>query len=127
MTQPATHPTQPFSVRLAPEERARLEREAAGVPLGQLIRAKALGEPLPVRLRHSGVALKDRRALATVLALLGQSRLANNLNQLAHLAHVGALPVNPETEAEIREAAATVRAMRNDLLVALGMKAGEPL
>jgi septal ring-binding cell division protein DamX len=102
----------------------RLEREAAGIPLGSYIRAKALNEPPPVNLRRSGLSIKDRHSLAKVLALLGQSRLANNLNQLAHLAHVGALPVNPETEAEIREASAAVRAMRADLLMALGLKAG---
>lgn len=116
---PATYP---FSVRFTLEERASLENEATGVPLGTFIRAKVLGEPLPAKLRRTGYALKDRNALAKVLALLGQSRLASNINQLAHLAHVGALPITPETEVEIREAMTAVRAMRCDLVTALGLK-----
>jgi hypothetical protein len=125
MTKSDQPTTQPFSVRFTPKERARLESEAAGVPLGTFIRAKILGEPLPSRLRRTGAALKDRAAFAKALALLGQSRLANNINQLAHLAHVGALPLNPETEAEIREAMESVRSIRSFLMAALGLKAGD--
>ena len=57
-----------------------------------------------------------------VLATLGQSRLSSNLNQLAHLANVGALPVTPELEAELAEALADIRAIRLLLLTALGFK-----
>ena len=34
----------PFAIRLSADERTRLEREAAGAPLGTYIKAKALGE-----------------------------------------------------------------------------------
>jgi hypothetical protein len=56
-----------------------------------------------------------------VLASLGQSRIANNLNQLAKAVNIGALPVTPETESEIVEACAAVSAMRRDLMRALGI------
>lgn len=108
-------------MRLTPEERARLEHEAAGVPLGSYIRAKVLGEPPPVKLRRSGLPIKDRRSLARLLALLGRSRLANNLNQLAHTANIGALPLTPETEAELHAALDTVRDLRRLLVAALGL------
>jgi hypothetical protein len=112
----------PFSLRLSETERARLVNEAKGAPLGSYIKAKLLGVPLPQGLRRSGLAVEDRQALAKLLALLGASRLSSNLNQMAHLAHIGALPMTPETEAELRAALDDVRDMRRLLLVALGMK-----
>jgi hypothetical protein len=111
----------PFSLRLTEAERARLTAEAKGAPLGAYIKAKALGEP-PLRLRRSGLPVEDRQALGQALALLGRSHTANNLNQLAHAANIGALAMTPETEAELREALADVRAMRGLLMTALGLK-----
>lgn len=113
----------PFSLRLSASERVRLIGEAAGIPLGTYIRAKLLGETPPSRVRRSGLAIKDRKALAQLLAALGRSRLASNLNQLAHLAHIGALPLNPEVEAELVLALRDIRELRRLLLVALGKHA----
>lgn len=98
--------------------------EAAGAPLGAYIKAKVLGAP-PIRLRRSGHGVEDRRALAQALALLGRSRVSNNLNQLAYAVNIGALPVTPETEADLREALQAVRDMRALLLKALGHKPGD--
>jgi hypothetical protein len=113
----------PFSLRLSEDERARLVTEAGGAPLGAYIRAKVLGSAPPVRARRTGMAVADRQALAQVLALLGQSRLSSNLNQLAHAANIGALPLTPETESDLRECLRDVRAIRLLLLLALGLKA----
>ncbi|MCQ1835176.1 hypothetical protein [Neorhizobium galegae] len=112
----------PFSLRLSVEERTRLLDEAAGAPLGSYIKAKVLGSALPVRMRRTGLAVEDRTALAQALALLGRSRISNNLNQLAHLGNVGALPMTPETEAELCTTLADVREMRRLLMTALGLK-----
>ncbi|MCR0981858.1 MobC family plasmid mobilization relaxosome protein [Roseomonas populi] len=112
----------PFSIRLTPNERARLAVEAAGAPLGSYIKAKILGDGVPVRLRRSGLPVEDRKALGQVLAALGSSRIASNLNQLAHLAHIGALPVSPEIEEELREAVQYLRDLRRLLMAALGLK-----
>ena len=111
----------PFSIRLSEKERARLASEAAGAPLGAYIKAKALGEP-SLRKRRTGVAVADKTSLAQVLALLGRSRLANNINQLAWAVNIGSLPVTPETEAELFAAMRDVREMRRLLLIALGLK-----
>lgn len=112
--------TRPFSIRLTGDERRRLVDEAKGTPLGAYIKSKVLGGP-PLRSRRSGLAVEDRQALAKALALLGSSRLASNLNQLARLAHIGALPVTDEVGTELHEAAVDVRTMRNCLLRALGL------
>lgn len=112
----------PFSIRLSQAERARLAVEAAGAPLGAYIKAKVLGDVSPLRVRRTGLAIEDRQALAQLLALLGRSNLANNLNQLARAVHTGSLPVTPETDAELMAALEAVRDLRRLLLLALGLK-----
>lgn len=113
----------PFSLRLTPAERDRLLAEAKGTPLGAYIKAKALGAPIPARLRQSGLAVEDRQALGQALALLGASRLSSNINQLAHLAHIGVLPVTLELQDELHAALADIRSVRTLLITALGLKA----
>jgi len=110
-------------LRLSAEERARLVTEAGGAPLVAYIKAKLLGSAPPMRMRRTGLAVADRQALAQVLALLGRSRLSSNLNQLAHAANIGALPMTSETESELAESIRDVRAIRRLLLPALGLKA----
>lgn len=111
----------PFSLRLTAEERERLLQEAGGAALGAYIKAKVFGTPA-LRTRRSGADLQDRQALAQVLALLGRSHIANNLNQLAHAANIGTLPVTPETEEDLRRTMQEVKAIRHLLMVALGLK-----
>ncbi len=115
----------PFSLRLSGEERERLLLEAAGAPLGAFIKAKVLGGPVPAPRRQyrSAVSVEDRAALAQILGVLGRARIANNLNQLAHLANIGALPLTPEIEGELLEALRDIRDVRRLLLLALGFKA----
>lgn len=113
--------TVPFSLRLTFEERAQLEKEAAGMPLGRYIRQKALDGKAPPRRTRGRFPVKDHEALGRVLGLLGGSRLASNLNQLARAVHTGSLPVTPDTEEAIKGACRDVRQMRADLLQALGL------
>ena len=51
-------------------------------------------------MRQAG-RIKDHLAQARVLAMLGQSRISNNLNQFAKAVNIGVLPVTPETEEHI--------------------------
>lgn len=119
---PYSRDVRPFSLRLSAPERERLLSEAAGAPLGPYIRAKLLGDGVPLRTRRSGLPVEDRKSLGQALALLGRSRLSSNLNQLAHLANIGALPVTPELESELSEALADIREIRRLLVTALGLK-----
>ncbi len=105
------------------EERARLESEAGTLPLGAYIKLKLLSEgEVPAHRLRPRRPLKDQEALGQLLALLGRARLANNLNQLAHAANTGSLPVTPDTLTAIREACAEVAFMRQELLRALGQR-----
>ncbi|WP_373354507.1 plasmid mobilization relaxosome protein MobC [Pseudoroseicyclus sp. CXY001] len=110
-----------MTVRLSPEDHAKLTELANGTALSVFLRAKALGEILPRR-RASGLAIEDREAIGKLLGLLGQSRIANNLNQLAHHANIGTLPVDDTTASDLQEACHAVIAMRAILMQALGLK-----
>lgn len=113
----------PFSLRLTFDERARLEELAGNEPLGSYIKRKVFdGKGAGTKRARSRKRrpIKDEQRLAQVLAMLGQSRIANNLNQLAKAANLGTLPMMPDTEREIRRACADVALMRRELLRALG-------
>lgn len=111
----------PFSLRLTTEERARLDREAGDRPLGAYIRERLLGEQARPRRRCRKPSV-DAQQITLVLAALGRSRLASNLNQLARAANTGTLDVSEEVEQDLRDACSTVFVMREVLLQALGMK-----
>lgn len=107
-------------LRLNDDEAARLSRMSAGMTVSAFVRERVFGEDGGRR------KAKDRRPvasdveLAKALALLGQSRIANNLNQLAHHANAGTLIPDDEIIAKIDEAYAHVVEMRETLLAALG-------
>jgi hypothetical protein len=113
----------PFSLRLTFAERAKLERDAAGMSLGAYIRARLLDPDTIAPRKRGKFPVKDHQALAQLLGLLGQSRLANNVNQLAKAANSGSLPVTPDTEAALLTAVAEVSHMRQLLIQALDLEA----
>jgi len=117
----------PLSIRFTDAEKAGLSEKAGGVPLGTFIRSVVLGEDVKGRDRRRQYAVRDGDKLGRLLGLLGQSRLANNLNQIAKAANMGSLPVTVELEADLRAACGEIAEMRQLLLAALGIRAsGEP-
>lgn len=110
----------PLTLRLTREERARLEELAAGMTLSAYIRACVFGQEAKRRKRRPKDAVADKKAAAEALALLGQSRIASNLNQLAYHANLGVLEFGEAERAEIAEANAHLLAIRTLLLSALG-------
>ena len=96
--------------------------------LGQYIREQLLGDDAAPRKRRVRTPVKDEEALGRVLAGLGNSRLSQNLNQLARAVNTGSLPVSPEVEADLQDACRSVTEMREALLKALGSRpsGGEP-
>lgn len=112
----------PFSLRLTFEQRARLEADAAGMSLSAYIHSRLFDRNNPPPKRRSKTPVKDHQALAQVLAMLGQSRLSSNVNQLAKSANSGSLPVTPDTEAALLAAAAEIQDMRRLLIKALNLE-----
>jgi hypothetical protein len=113
-------PTVPVSLRLTEAERARLQQEAGTRTLSAHIRQRLLSDDADRR-RQVRLPTTDTRLLASVLAQLGQSRIAESLRELADAARVGALPNDGESETAIRSACAAVHQMRADLIRALGL------
>ncbi|WP_187428601.1 hypothetical protein ROLI_013060 [Roseobacter fucihabitans] len=83
----------PVTLRVTPEERTKLEELAAGMTLSAYIRACVFAEETKRRKKRPANVIEDKKAAAEALALLGQSRIASNLNQLAYHANIGALIV----------------------------------
>ncbi|MFG5379712.1 hypothetical protein [Yoonia sp. R2-816] len=114
--QPPKKREAPFSLRLSFEEKAALRDLAGDMPLGGYIKA-VLKEAID---QGKTVSSKpDSQAVGRALGHLGKSRLSQNLNQLAKSVNMGALPVTPETESEIKEACRAVQDMRDALMAAL--------
>lgn len=114
----------PFSIRFTFEERARLDAERGRRALSAHIRECLFGDDATPRRKSGKSPVKDAEALGRLLGALGGSRLSNNLNQLAKAVNTGSLPVSPETEADIAAACEEVKALRTDLLRALGKSPG---
>jgi len=121
MTRSTKKQTSPFSLRLTPEERSQLEKDATGTSLGAYIRSRLFDSSLLKRRTRSKHPVKDHQELARVLGELGRSRLANNLNQLAKAANSGSLEVSPDTEKLLLNACGDIRWMRQVLMSALGL------
>lgn len=115
--------TLPVSLRMSFEEKQRLDKDAAGMSLAAYIRWRLFDPENPPPKSRGKQPVKDHQALARLLALLGQSRLANNMNQLARSANSGSLPFTPETERMLNEAADDIAEMRRLLLQALSLDA----
>lgn len=109
-----------LSLRLTSEERARLEREAAGMSLSAYARRRLFGSASGKSRKREPV--KDHQALAKVLAALGRSSEVAALKSLLRACDDGGVVLSIETEATLRAACARIDAMRADLISALGLK-----
>ncbi len=114
----------PITLRVTNEERDRLKSLAAGMSVSAYIRKCIFAGDAVRRKRQSHMPVKDQAAMARALALLGASRIANNLNQLAHQANIGSLIMDEDACTQIDEAYAHVRLMRDELVSALGLIEG---
>lgn len=111
----------PFSLRLTDQERLALREMAGEQPIGQFIKDTLFDKSIrpPKRYRH---APADQKLIAKLLAALGSSRIASNINQLAKAANSGSLPVNMEVIDSLNEAVEAIRWMRSTLIEAMGIK-----
>ncbi len=118
--EPKRQTASPLTLRLSQEERARLEELAAGMTFSAYVRACVFGAEASTRKTRPKSVIEDKKAAAEALALLGQSRIASNLNQLAYHANIGALDIGQAEREQIAEANAHLLAIRTLLMTALG-------
>lgn len=112
--------TPPFSLRFTFEERAQLERDAADMALGAYIRSRVFDESCPPRRSRRRRPVKDHKELARLLGMLGDSRLATNINQLSRAVNSGSLILTPARQAKLDRACDDIHFMRIVLMRALG-------
>ncbi|MEM9750955.1 MAG: hypothetical protein AAF869_08405 [Pseudomonadota bacterium] len=112
----------PLSIRLSEAQKAQLREEAGRGSVNAYVIKKLFGESAAQSRRAGRTPSADHQALARALGALGQSRLSQNMNQIAKAANMGVLPVSAELERELSEACTAIKAMRSDLLAALGLQ-----
>ena len=124
---PATAKTRRIlSVPMSPEQMADLARRAGRAPLSAFARAQLFpandNEPAPAIRTRRAAPVRDDAALAEVLAKLGKTDLGGSLREMAQLARLGALPLTPETEAEVQKACRDIADIKTLLMKALGIR-----
>jgi len=112
----------PFCMRFTEDERKTLEQAAGDRPLAAYIRWLIFKDEIPLKRTRGKKPVKDQKELAKLLALFGQSRIANNINQLAKAANSGSLPVNVDVLKALNEANKSVHWIRQTLIKALGLQ-----
>lgn len=95
---------------------------AKGMSVSEYIRRCIHGADAGSKKHKLRTPVRDEQSLARALALLGQSRIANNLNQIAKEAHRGTLLLDSDTLSDIEAAYAHVCSMREYLVDALGLR-----
>ena len=113
----------PITLRLSQNEIDRLDDMISGSSRSAYIRKQIFGENAEKRKYRPKTPKTDDVAISQILAMLGASRIGNNLNQLAKAANSGALMADDEVIAQIEEAYAFHLAIRSMLIEALGLKA----
>lgn len=113
----------PITLRLSQNEIDRLDGMVSGSSRSAYIRKQIFGENAEKRKYRPKTPKTDDVAISQILAMLGASRIGNNLNQLAKAANSGALMADEEVIAQIEEAYAFHLAIRSMLMEALGLKA----
>lgn len=117
-------PMQIFSLRISEKQKLLLQQRAKshGLSVSAYGRMMLLSETIEDRARMLADAASDKE-LAQILAVLGQTRIANNLNQIAKAINTGTLIISPDVIKQINESYDTVLWIRATLIKALGLKA----
>ena len=109
----------PLSLRLTDAERQQLNDQAGSMPLGSYIKSVVFADEATKYRKTPKPPVAEQQLLAEVLARLGESRTANNLNQIAKHLNQGTLVVDDDLDADLRQAVAEVVWLRTIILQAL--------
>lgn len=117
--------SQTFGIRLSEDERAELQRRAGEMAVGAYIKVVLFADGQKHRRRGARSPVKDHAALAKVLASLGSSGLADNLERLAKASETGVLQWDDDAPAAVQKACEDILTMRWLLMKALGFQVDE--
>lgn len=93
--------------------------------ISAFIRWLLFGDNATPRKRSVKRPIKDYRILAQLFALIKQTQAWNNLNQIARGINSNTWIVTPETEKLLQEACKAIIEIRDMLMKALGLNAGD--
>jgi len=111
----------PYSMRFTWDERDRLSNMAGNRSWAALIRERLFGDDVSKRRKTRQTSI-DQQAIARLGAMLGKTRIPNNLNQLSKAANTGCLVMDEDTKQQLNEACTHVADMRQILISALGVR-----
>lgn len=113
-----------LTLRLAATERQRLDAEAKrfDVSTAAYVRLLIASEEVQHKLTALFERRQQRAEYAHILRLLGQSRIANNLNQIAYGLNTGTLVLSPDVITQINEAYEAILYIRSLLIQSQGLK-----
>lgn len=114
--------TTTISLRVTYEEKARLEKAAGNMALSAFLRENLLGKDLKPRKSRGKHPIKDRDALGRVLGRLGRADIAFTMNSLMVACDEGRIYLSEEQSQMLRTIDDDIKAMRADLMQALGFR-----
>ncbi len=116
--------TRPTSMRFTQNERTLIDEmtQQLGISLTELVRLRLFSKDFEKSVEMLTMKKAQRQELAQILAALGQSRIANNLNQIAYACNMGTLIISPDIIAQLNEAYDTIMWIRKTLILHLGVK-----
>lgn len=114
----------PTSIRFTLYEHQRLEfmAQKLGLKKSEFIRVAVFSKEVERAFELLITRREERKEMARVLAAIGASRIASNLNQLAKAANTGCLELSPTVIAQLNEAYDTVMRMNRMLITFQGVK-----
>lgn len=115
----------PYTMRFSRNERKAMEilAEPLGCSVPELIRFKVLNEDTGQQIAYLLEHINEQSENAKILAELGKSRIANNLNQIAKAINTGTLEITPDVVLQINEAYEAILWIRSQLIRKQGLKA----
>ena len=121
MTQPPIYRNYTLSLRLTPEEHEQLDQASVGMSYSAYTRECLFGQNTVKRKTRNKHPVKDHQELSRLLAWVGSSRIANNLNQLAYAANCGALLLEPQQADKLSSACDDLKEIKTMLIKGLGL------
>ncbi|XOV77452.1 MAG: plasmid mobilization relaxosome protein MobC [Aestuariibacter sp.] len=102
----------PYSIRFTQEQREYIRAQAQAMNWSE-------ARWIRYRVFHDMTSTEA----AQILQLLGKSRIANNLNQIAKELNTGTFIDSPDVQAKLDESYWEIKDMRSKLIKALGLRA----
>ena len=110
-TEKLVYPTH-LSIRLYPDERKRIEQDAAGQALSAYARDALLGEQVEPRKIKTRAPIRNYAEATAFWSKFGRSGVPANINQLARHANMGNFDFDPEFRLVILGGFADIRRLR---------------